>query len=126
MKNIFEKYNKKHENTFDVDLKTVDHWIKASELTKHEGLTLNVIAIGKHNSKYGDSGFIVGSINGGKTIGVNVPKWYIETIDEMAADNEVVGAIKSGGVTVKLGKRTNKKDGNEYPTFEWDEMVLPY
>lgn len=126
MKNIFEKYNKKHENTFDVDLKAVNHWIKASELTKHEGLTLSVIAIGKHNSKYGDSGFIVGAMNGGKTIGVNVPKWYIETIDEMSADNEVVGAIRAGGVTVKLGKRTSSKDGKEYPTFEWDEMPLPY
>lgn len=126
MKNIFEKYNKKHENTFDADLKTVDHWIKASELTKHEGLTLNVIAIGKKNSKFGDSGFIVGSMNGGKTIGLNTPKWYIETIDEMVADIDVVGAIKSGCVTVKIGKRISKKDGKEYPTFEWDEMVLPY
>ena len=126
MKNIFEKYNNKHESTFAVDLKTVDHWIKASEITKHEGLTLNVIAIGKKNSKYGDSGFIVGKLSDGSVVGVNVPKWYIPTIESMLNDIEVVGAIRSGGVTVKIGKRTNPKNDNEYPTFEFDEMALPF
>ena len=127
MKNIFEKYNNtKHESTFAVDLKTVDHWIKASELTKNVGLQLNVIAIGRKNSKYGDSGFIVGTALGSETIGLNVPKWYIETLEDMVSDIEVVGAIRAGGVTVKLGKRTNPKNGNDYPTFEWDEMPLPY
>ena len=127
MKNIFEKYNtQKHESTFAVDLKTVDHWIKASELTKNVGLQLNVIAIGKKNSKYGDSGFIVATVHGDGTIGLNVPKWYIETIEDMLSDTEVVAAIKAGGVTVKLGKRTNPKNGKEYPSFEWDEMVLPF
>ena len=127
MSNIFEKYNAtKHERTFAVDLKTVDHWIKASELTKNEGLQLNVIAIGKKNSKYGDSGFIVGTVLDGETIGLNVPKWYIETLEDMVSDTEVVEAIRSGGVTVKLGKRTNSKNGKEYPSFEWDEMVLPF
>ena len=127
MNNIFDKYNNtKHESTFAVDLKTVDHWIKASELTKNVGLQLNVIAIGKKNSKYGDSGFIVGTPLGGKTIGINVPTWYIPTIESMLNDIEVVGAIRAGGVFVKLGKRTNPKNGNEYPTFEWDEMPLPY
>ena len=126
MRNIFEKYNNKHESTFAVDLKTVDHWIKASEITNHEGLTLNVIAIGKKNSKYGDSGFIVGKFSDGSVVGVNVPKWYIPTIESMLNDIEVVGAIRSGGVTVKIGKRTNTKNDNEYPTFEFDEMVLPF
>ena len=127
MKNIFEKYNTaKHESTFAVDLKTVDHWIKASELTKNEGLQLNVIAIGKKNSKYGDSGFIVGTVMDGRTIGLNVPKWYIETIEDMVSDTEAVEAIRAGGVTVKIGKRTNPKNGKEYPSFEWDEMVLPF
>ena len=126
MKNIFEKYNNtKHESTFAVDLKTVDHWIKASELTKNVGLQLNVIAIGKKNSKYGDSGFIVGTVLGGGTIGLNVPKWYIDTIEDMVSDIEVVGAIRAGGVTVKLGKRTNPKNGNDYPTFEWGEFPVP-
>ena len=127
MKNIFEKYNtQKHESTFAVDLKTVDHWIKASELTKNVGLQLNVIAIGKKNSKYGDSGFIVGTVLDGGTIGLNVPKWYIETIEEMVSDTEVVAAIRAGGVTVKLGKHINPKNGSVYPSFEWDEMVLPF
>lgn len=126
MKNIFEKYNTKHESTFAVDLKTVDHWIKASELTKNVGLQLNVIAVGKKSSKYGDSGFIVGTVHGEGTIGLNVPKWYIETIEDMVRDSEVVEAIRAGGVTVKLGKRTNPKNGREYPSFEWDEMVLPF
>ena len=126
MKNIFEKYNNtKHESTFAVDLKTVDHWIKSSELTKNVGLQLNVIAIGKKNSKYGDSGFIVGTALGSETIGMNVPKWYIETIEDMVSDTEVVEAIREGGVTVKLGKRTNPKNGKEYPTFEWDEFPVP-
>ena len=126
MRNIFEKYNTKHESKFAVDLKTVDHWIKASELTKNVGLQVNVIAIGKKKSKYGDSAFIVGEVIGGGTIGLNVPKWYINTIEDMVTDTEVVGAIRAGGVTVKLGKRTNPKNGNDYPTFEWDEMPLPY
>ena len=126
MKNIFEKYNTKHESTFAVDLKTIDHWIKASELTKNVGLQLNVIAVGKKSSKYGDSGFIVGTVHGEGTIGLNVPKWYIETIEDMVRDSEVVEAIRAGGVTVKLGKRTNPKNGREYPSFEWDEMVLPF
>ena len=126
MKNIFEKYNTKHEITFAVDLKTVDHWIKASELTKNVGLQLNVIAVGKKSSKYGDSGFIVGTVHGEGTIGLNVPKWYIETIEDMVRDSEVVEAIRAGGVTVKLGKRTNPKNGREYPSFEWDEMALPF
>ena len=127
MKNIFEKYNtQKHESTFAVDLKTVDHWIKASELTKNVGLQLNVIAIGKKNSKYGDSGFIVGTVLDGGTIGLNVPKWYIETLEDMVTDTEVVEAIRAGGVTVKLGKRNSPKNGKEYPSFEWDEMVLPF
>ena len=126
MKNIFEKYNTKHESTFAVDLKTVDHWIKASELTKNVGLQLNVIAVGKKSSKYGDSGFIVGTVHGEGTIGLNVPKWYIETIEDMVRDSEVVEAIRAGGVTVKLGKRTNPKNGRKYPSFEWDEMVLPF
>ena len=126
MKNIFVFFNNtKHESTFAVDLKTVDHWIKASELTKNAGLKMNVIAIGKKNSKYGDSGFIVGTVIGGGTIGLNVPKWYIETIEDMVYDFEVVAAIRSGGVTVKIGKRTNTKNGNEYPVFEWDYMRLP-
>ena len=127
MKNIFEKYNtQKHESAFAVDLKTVDHWIKASELIKNVGLQLNVIAIGKKNSKYGDSGFIVGTVLGGGTIGLNVPKWYIETIEEMVSDTEVVEAIRAGGVTVKLGMHANPKNGKVYPSFEWDEIVLPY
>ena len=126
MKNIFEKYNNKHESTFAVDLKTVDNWIKASELTKNVGLQLNVIAVGKKSSKYGDSGFIVGTVHGEGTIGLNVPKWYIETIEDMVRDSEVVEAIRAGGVTVKLGKRTNPKNVREYPSFEWDEMVLPF
>ena len=126
MKNIFEKYNNtKNESRFAVDLKTVDHWIKSPELTKNVGLQLNVIAIGKKNSKYGDSGFIVGTVLGGGTIGLNVPKWYIETIEDMVHDIEVVGAIRAGGVTVKLGKRTNQKNGKEYPTFEWYEFPVP-
>ena len=46
--------------------------------------------------------------------------------ESMLNDIEVIGAIRAGGVTVKLGKRTNPKNGNDYPTFEWDEMPLPY
>ena len=126
MKNIFEKYNNKQERPFEVDLKKVDQWFKAGEIVKHAGLTLQVIAIGKKKSKYGDSAFIVGTPLGGKTIGINVPTWYIPTIESMLNDIEVVGAIKAGGVFVKLGKRTNPKNGNEYPAFEWDEMPLPY
>ena len=126
MKNIFEKYNNKQERPFAVDLKKVDQWFKAGEIVNHEGLTLQVIALGKKKSKYGDSGFIVGTVLGGGTIGLNVPKWYIETLEDMVSDIEVVGAIRAGGVIVKLGKRTNPKNGNDYPTFEWDEMPLPY
>lgn len=129
MKNIFEKYNNKHESTFAVDLKEINTWIKASELTSNAGLMLNVTAIGKKKSKYGESGFITGfnrSRGDEETIGINVPTWYIPTIESMLNDVEVVGAIRSGGATVKIGKRTNPKNGNEYPTFEWDEMPLPY
>ena len=129
MKNIFEKYNNKHESTFAVDLKEINRWIKASELTSNAGLMLNVTAIGKKKSKYGESGFITGfnRIRGDEeTIGINVPSWYIPTIESMLNDTDVVGAIRSGGVTVKLGKRTNPKNGNDYPTFEWDEMPLPF
>ena len=129
MKNIFEKYNNKHESTFAVDLKEISRWIKASDIVNNDGLVLTVTAIGKKKSKYGESGFITGIkrySNGEETIGINVPTWYIPTIESMLNDIEVVGAIKAGGVFVKLGKRTNPKNGNEYPTFEWDEMPLPY
>ena len=129
MKNIFEKYNNKHESTFAVDLKEIKTWIKASEIINNDGLVITVTAIGKKKSKYGESGFITGitaNPNGSETIGINVPSWYIPTIESMLNDIEVVGAIRAGGDTVKLGKRTNPKDGNDYPTFEWDEMVLPF
>ena len=129
MKNIFEKYNNKQERQFEVDLKEINTWIKASEIVKNDGLVITVTAIGKKKSKYGESGFITGIkryANCEETIGVNVPTWYIPTIESMLNDIEVVGAIKTGGVFVKLGKRTNPKNGNEYPVFEWDEMPLPY
>ena len=129
MKNIFEKYNNKHESTFAVDLKEINTWIKASEIVNNDGLVITVTAIGKKKSKYGESGFITGIkrySNGEETIGINVPTWYIPTVESMLNDIEVIGAIRAGGVTVKLGKRTNPKNGNEYPTFEWDEMPLPY
>lgn len=129
MKNIFEKYNNKYESTFAVDLKEINKWVKSGEIVKNDGLVITVTAIGKKKSKYGESGFITGitaNPNGSETIGINVPSWYIPTIESMLKDEEVIGAIKSGGVTVKLGKRTSSKDGNEYPTFEWDEMPLPY
>ena len=129
MKNIFEKYNNKHESTFAVDLKEINTWIKASDIVKNDGLVITVTAIGKKKSKYGESGFITGIkryANCEDTIGINVPTWYIPTIESMLNDIEVVGAIKAGGVFVKLGKRTNPKNGNEYPVFEWDEMPLPY
>ena len=129
MKNIFEKYNNKQERPFEVDLKGINTWIKASEIVSYEGTVLMVTAIGKKKSKYGESGFITGIkryANHEETIGINVPTWYIPTIESMLNDIEVVGAIKAGGVFVKLGKRTNPKNGNEYPTFEWDEMPLPY
>ena len=128
MKNIFEKYNNKHESTFAVDLKEINTWIKASDIVKNDGLVITVTAIGKKKSKYGESGFITGfkQYSNGETIGINVPSWYIPTIESMLNDIEVVGAIRVGGVLVKLGKRTNPKNGNEYPTFEWDEMPLSY
>lgn len=129
MKNIFEKYNNKYESTFAVDLKEINKWVKSGEIVKNDGLVITVTAIGKKKSKYGESGFITGitaNPNGSETIGINVPSWYIPTIESMLKDEEVIGAIKSGGVTVKLGKHTSSKDGKEYPTFEWDEMVLPY
>ena len=129
MKNIFEKYNNKNENTFSVHLKEINTWSKSSEVVNNDGLVITVTAIGKKKSKYGESGFITGIkryANGEETIGINVPSWYIPTIESMLNDIEVVGAIRAGGVFVKLGKRTNPKNGNEYPTFEWDEMPLPY
>ena len=129
MKNIFEKYNNKQERPFEVDLKGINKWIKASEIVNYEGTVLTVTAIGKKKSKYGESAFITGIkrySNLEATFGINVPTWYIPTIESMLNDIEVVGAIKAGGVFVKLGKRTNTKNGNEYPTFEWDEMPLPY
>ena len=129
MKNIFEKYNNKQERPFEVDLKGINTWIKASEIVSYEGTVLTVTAIGKKKSKYGESAFITGIkrySNLEVTFGINVPSWYIPTIESMLNDIEVVGAIKAGGVFVKLGKRTNPKNGNEYPTFEWDEMPLPY
>ena len=129
MNNIFEKYNNKHESTFAVDLKEIKTWIKASEIVNNDGLVITVTAIGKKKSKYGESAFITGIIktsNGEETIGINVPSWYIPTIESMLNDVEVVGAIRAGGVFVKLGKRTSPKNGNEYPTFEWGEMPLPY
>ena len=129
MKNIFEKYNNKQERPFEVNLKEINTWIKASEIVSYEGTVLTVTAIGKKKSKYGESAFITGIkrySNLEVTFGINVPTWYIPTIESMLNDIEVVGAIKAGGVFVKLGKRTNPKNGNEYPTFEWDEMPLPY
>ena len=130
MKNIFEKYNNKHESTFAVDLKEISTWIKASDIVKNDGLVIAVTAIGKKKSKYGESGFITGTLMrydlGEEKIGINVPSWYIPTIESMLNDIEVVGSIRAGGVVVKLGKRTSPKNGNEYPTFEWNEMPLPY
>ena len=129
MKNIFEKYNNKQERPFEVDLKGINTWIKASEIVSYEGTVLTVTAIGKKKSKYGETGFITGIkryANHEETWGINVPTWYIPTIESMLNDIEVVGAIRAGGVFVKLGKRTSPKNGNEYPTFEWDEMPLPY
>ena len=128
MKNIFEKYNNKHESTFAVDLKEISTWIKASDIVKNDGLVITVTAIGKKKSKYGESGFITGfkQYSNGETIGINVPTWYIPTIESMLNDIEVIGAIRAGGVFVKLGKRTNPKNGNEYPVFEWDKMPLPF
>ena len=129
MKNIFEKYNNKQERPFEVNLKEISTWIKASDIVNNDGLVLTVTAIGKKKSKYGESAFITGIkrySDHEEKIGINVPSWYIPTIESMLNDIEVVGAIKAGGVFVKLGKRTNPKNGNEYPTFEWDEMPLPY
>ena len=129
MKNIFEKYNNKHERTFAVDLKEINAWIKASDIVNNDGLVITVTAIGKKKSKYGESAFITGikrNTNSEETIGINVPTWYIPTIEAMLNDIEFVGEIRAGGVFVKLGKRTNPKNGNEYPTFEWDEMPLPF
>ena len=129
MKNIFEKYNNKQERPFEVDLKGISTWIKASEIVSYEGTVLTVTAIGKKKSKYGESGFITGIkryANHEETWGINVPTWYIPTIESMLNDIEVVGAIKAGGVFVKLGKRINTKNVIEYPTFEWYEMPLPY
>ena len=129
MKNIFEKYNNKQERPFEVNLKEINKWIKASDIVNNDGLVITVTAIGKKKSKYGESGFITGIkryADHEEAIGINVPTWYIPTIETMLNDIEVVGAIKAGGVFVKLGKRTNPKNGNEYPTFEWDEMPLPY
>ena len=129
MKNIFEKYNNKQERPFAVDLKVIHAWIKASEIVNYPGTVIEVTAIGKKKSKYGESAFITGIIktsHGEETIGINVPTWYIPTIESMLNDIEVIGAIRAEGVLVKLGKRTNPKNGNEYPTFEWDEMPLPY
>lgn len=129
MKNIFDKYNNTYERTFAVDLKEINKWIKSGEIVKNAGLVITVTAIGKKKSKYGESGFITGitaNPNGSETIGINVPSWYIPTIELMLNDTEVVGAIRAGGVTVELGKRTSSKDGKEYPAFEWDEMALPY
>lgn len=129
MKNIFEKYNNKHESTFAVDLKEINTWIKASEIVNNDGLVITVTAIGKKKSKYGESGFITGikkCVIGEETIGINVPTWYIPTIESMLNDIEVVGAIRAGGVFVRLGKRINTKNGKVYPVFEWDEMPLPF
>ena len=129
MKNIFEKYNNKQERPFEVNLKEIDRWVKASDIVNNDGLVLTVTAIGKKKSKYGESAFITGIMryaNHEETWGINVPTWYIPTIESMLNDIEVVGAIKAGGVFVKLGKRTNPKNGNEYPTFEWHEMRIPY
>lgn len=129
MKNIFEKYNNKHERTFAVDLMEINTWIKASEIVNNDGLVITVTAIGKKKSKYGESGFITGIkrySNGEETIGINVPTWYIPAIESMLNDIEIVGAIRSGGVTLNIGKRTSPKNGNEYPTFEWGVMPLPY
>ena len=129
MKNIFEKYNNKQKRPFEVDLKEINTWIKSSEIVSYEGTVLAVTVIGNKKSKYGESGFITGIkryANHEETWGINVPTWYIPTIESMLNDIEVVGAIKAGGVLVKLGRRTDAKNGNEYPACEWDEMPLPY
>ena len=124
MKNIFEKYNGKMGNAFPVDLKKVNAWLKTSEiLAKAKGRKLRVVAIGTHESKFGESGFIIVHENN-RLVGINVPRWYNETLHNMLNDTDVIESINTRNAYVTIVSRETK-DGAVYPRFEWsDESVI--
>lgn len=124
MKNIFEKYNGNKGNAFPVDLKKVNAWIKTSEiLAKAKGRKLLVVAIGTHDSKYGESGFIIVHENN-KLVGINVPRWYNDTLHEMMNDSDVMTAINTRTAYVTIVSRETK-NGTVYPRFDWTEEGVP-
>lgn len=111
--------------TFDVDLKAVNGWKKASEL--EEGKVYPIKCIGTHKTKFGDSVFAVTSTNNG----INLPSWFGDTVKEVLADDESISEIKAGTVGLKFTPYTTKQ-GQRTVNVEFvevnplDTSDLPY
>ena len=91
-----ESYNKdRKESEFNVDLKAVMNWYKASLLV---GKVIPIKAIGSHKSKFGFSVFAI-TDNGD---GINLPSFEKETIDIILNDEKACSEIKEGKVSMKI------------------------
>lgn len=113
------KFNHKR-YTFEVNLKEVKEWKKCKDLI---GQTVRVKAIGTHasaNKKYGESVFMITDEN----IGINLPKWYADTVKEILSDEESVNDIKSGKVLAKFSKYQTKS--GDSVGVEYLEETLPF
>lgn len=98
---ILDKNTKKAE--FDVNLKELA-WVKAKEFI---GKTVIVDAIGvNRKSKYGAQAFLVAG-----SIGINLPKYLVDTIEDILTDDESVQAIKDG-LIVATFTEYQPKNGN--------------
>ena len=98
-----ENYNGKEKKDFefDVDLRQVKEWYKATELA---GRCIPIKAIGYHKSKYGFSVFAITQSDKG----INLPKFEKEVIDAILADNTACKEIKDGKVAMKIEPYTTK------------------
>lgn len=98
---ILDKNTKKAE--FDVNLKELA-WVKSKEFI---GKTVVVDAIGvNRKSKYGAQAFIVAG-----SIGINLPKYLVDTVEDILTDGESVQAIKDGLILASF-KEYKPKNGN--------------
>lgn len=113
-------FNKGYE--LDYDLKNVVTWKKGRDMV--DGKSYMIVTLGYHDSKFGDSVFIV--VRDGKfDIGVNLPKWCKETIEEIKKNADAVEEIKSGKAYVKFTGYTTKA-GYKTVGLKFERSELPY
>lgn len=111
-------------HVFEIDLKKVTDWRKAKDLIC-TGF-YEVKAVGKHDSKYGTSVFMVVNSASEGIIGVNLPSWYEETIDSIKKDSEAVSQIKNGEAFCEFASyKTREGQETVNVIFMTKEDLLP-